>query len=914
MTFLNPLFLWGLPLIAGPVILHFFFKKKPNRLLFSSILLLKKADQALMPKKRLRELLLLIFRVLILLFLVFFFSRPVLQKGGWFTPSSGASTMIILTDVSASMEMSAGGRPAFQVGKDRVQSLLRKVEKDTRVGLVAFSDRVVSELAPTIDRSRLTSVLEGLAVEPRPTDVTPAFALAYRMLLNQPGGKKSIVVVTDGARNGWTSLLQKEGKMDGYDPTVSVFLWEIVEKGGNAGVSDASLSLSEEGALKGVWRVHTHGSSADRDWRFVLNGRVVGKGRLSVASGSDSPLPLEARLPEGGFYAGRIELDADRLPFDNVFYIAGRVPKGFRLLMVDGEGGLAPSDSEVYYVKAALESPRDPRLQSIHVIRPEAWDDGYLDAADVIVLANTGGLNDYRSALLPFVEKGGGLLVSGGNNGPSEQANAAIEAPSAWPPFLAQLADASQFQWSDILVRRVQPLPAASVGDVWLRLTDGSPLLTRKKIGKGNIVTLATTLDRSWTNLPAKPLFAPLIRELIASLADPLREQTSLNGWVGEPFRARMPEGVRRATVVAPDGTSRAAAIDQNGTFEFLNPTRPGLYHVKTGRPDLDFDFAINMRHAEKEGDPTRVAEGELKSAFPGAPVQFIHAGGRTLEAMLAYLQGQDLTGFLIALVLLLVVAETFLSWPGRRRQAVAAIALLMFVFPVQSGYGNRFVYAQLKHEGAWDPYPNVHRDILSMVGQMTNIPFVPERQTVRLTDPRLFEFPFVIVKGNSAIRFSAEEKKKLKTYIDRGGLIFFDDTLGEKNSEFSASVRTLLETLFPTDSLVPLQNDHALFRSFFLLRNVAGRRISSRSFEGMEVGGQGGGQGRTAVILSSNDLLGAWVKDPLGNYVYSCEPGGESQRWESFKLTLNLIYFSLTGTYKKDAVHQPFIEKKLEN
>jgi len=53
-------------------------------------------------------------------------------------------------------------------------------------------------------------------------------------------------------------------------------------------------------------------------------------------------------------------------------------------------------------------------------------------------------------------------------------------------------------------------------------------------------------------------------------------------------------------------------------------------------------------------------------------------------------------------------------------------------------------------------------------------------------------------------------------------------------------------------------------------------------------------------------------MKDHLGKYVYSCEPGGEAQRWETFKLTINLIYFSITGTYKKDAIHQPFIEKKL--
>ena len=51
---------------------------------------------------------------------------------------------------------------------------------------------------------------------------------------------------------------------------------------------------------------------------------------------------------------------------------------------------------------------------------------------------------------------------------------------------------------------------------------------------------------------------------------------------------------------------------------------------------------------------------------------------------------------------------------------------------------------------------------------------------------------------------------------------------------------------------------------------------------------------------------------DPRCRQMAMREPGGEAQRWESIKLTLNVIYFSLTGTYKKDAIHQPFIEMKL--
>jgi len=236
-----------------------------------------------------------------------------------------------------------------------------------------------------------------------------------------------------------------------------------------------------------------------------------------------------------------------------------------------------------------------------------------------------------------------------------------------------------------------------------------------------------------------------------------------------------------------------------------------------------------------------------------------------------------------------------------------------LYILPAAwAGTGNNFVYAQLQYDGAWDPYPHVHEKILEMLNSMTNIPFASERRVVQLGDEALFETPFIIIKGNAAFSWSTREKIRFKQYIDNGGFALFDDTLAEPAGAFATSVRSLLIELYPDKGFQKLPMDHALFRSFFLLRSVAGRRVSQKALEGLDVGGGQGGEGRTAVVYSPNDILGAWMKDAMGQYAYTCEPGGEPQRWEAFKLTLDLIYFSLTGTYKRDAVHQPFIERKL--
>jgi hypothetical protein len=239
-----------------------------------------------------------------------------------------------------------------------------------------------------------------------------------------------------------------------------------------------------------------------------------------------------------------------------------------------------------------------------------------------------------------------------------------------------------------------------------------------------------------------------------------------------------------------------------------------------------------------------------------------------------------------------------------------AAVALIAGT--AAAGSGNRFVYGQLKYDGAWDPYPGVAERVFDTLQSMTNIPFDPERRAVALSDDALFETPFLLVKGNTALRFTREEKTRLRRYIDRGGFVFFDDTLADGRGPFAESVRALMAELYPDRPFHKLPMDHAVFRSFFLLRNVAGRRITDKSLEGLDLGGDGGAQARTAAVYCPSDLMGAWMRDNLGQYSFTCEPGGEAQRWESFKLTVNIIYLSLTGTYKKDAIHQPFIEMKL--
>ena len=138
--------------------------------------------------------------------------------------------------------------------------------------------------------------------------------------------------------------------------------------------------------------------------------------------------------------------------------------------------------------------------------------------------------------------------------------------------------------------------------------------------------------------------------------------------------------------------------------------------------------------------------------------------------------------------------------------------------------------------------------------------------------------------------------------------MLWVEDTSGLQSGSFDRWVRGTLKAALPEAELAALPGDHVLFRTFFLLRGAAGRTMVRGTLEGATWGG------RTAVVYSRNDLLGACAKDALGRPLLPCVPGGEAQRHSARKLTLDILMYSLTGSYKADAVHQPFLLQKMRS
>lgn len=222
----------------------------------------------------------------------------------------------------------------------------------------------------------------------------------------------------------------------------------------------------------------------------------------------------------------------------------------------------------------------------------------------------------------------------------------------------------------------------------------------------------------------------------------------------------------------------------------------------------------------------------------------------------------------------------------------------------------DKFIFAQLKYPGNWDPYPDVYKDILDILEITTSVKVEKERIIIDISSDKLkyeiSKVPFVILLGNNEVIIPFKNIKVLRDYVTSGGTIFIEDTSELYNSKFDESIRKILKQMFPEYKLKKTDRDYVLMKSFYLIRKVTGRIAMYNYLEYIEY------ENRPVIIYSRNNIIACWARDRLGNYIYSCIPGGEQQRFNSQKLFLNIIMYSLCGTYKMDKVHQPYIQERL--
>ena len=162
-----------------------------------------------------------------------------------------------------------------------------------------------------------------------------------------------------------------------------------------------------------------------------------------------------------------------------------------------------------------------------------------------------------------------------------------------------------------------------------------------------------------------------------------------------------------------------------------------------------------------------------------------------------------------------------------------------------------------------------------------------PNHVVIRLSDPELFQCPFIMMTEVGTLYFSPEDAAALRDYLMKGGFLWADDFWGSYAWEhFAAEFSKVLPSgQYPIRDL-PL--DHPLFRSQFVVKRIPQIpsinhwfRYGDTSERGADsatphVRGISDARGRLLVLVTHNTDFGdSWERegdDPQYFYQFSVE------------------------------------------
>ncbi|GEM_PF-602827 len=394
-------------------------------------------------------------------------------------------------------------------------------------------------------------------------------------------------------------------------------------------------------------------------------------------------------LQRAGLHRGEVRLiGEDGSKYDDRRFFAIDAGGGIPVAVVKSRRHEIPYLDDAYYIEQALAAgPGGFRLDTF-----TAGDlaDAPLDRFKVVFCVNLPALDAETAARLADYAAGGGNLVwIAGDNVDAEAYNRMnqLSGGRLLPAPLGDARDAAEIEGRDswhvgfldgthaalrnlaappslyesVLVYRHERMAAdRATARVLTRLDDGEPLLVERVDGGGRVLMLGVAATASWTNLPLRPIFMPLLVQLTTHLsgADPMRT----NLIAGQPLEHGFAAGAGPIEIelIPPDGET--LRLQASGRFRYPNTHEVGIYELRVHDAEhrLRTAYAVNFDPAE--ADPTKIAAGELEEMLGGAPLLIAEDADDLTAIFVRLREGRSLWGTLLAALLILLIFETFVS------------------------------------------------------------------------------------------------------------------------------------------------------------------------------------------------------------------------------------------------------------
>ena len=569
----------------------------------------------------------------------------------------------------------------------------------------------------------------------------------------------------------------------------------------------------------------------------------------------------------------------------------------------------------------------------------------------MLILADVGNVAEARDQLTAWVEEGGVLVRFAGprlaaadddlvpvrlrRGGRILGGSLSWEQPQPLAPFPRESPFFGMTVPTDVAVsRQVLAEPDSTLTErTWATLTDGTPLVTAQRRGKGLIVLFHVTADTRWSDLPLSGTFVEMLKQIVSFAGSTTGTDAGTGGQratreVLPPSRVLDGFGV----FGVPPPTARPLPTDFAARASFDHP--PGFYGPPEGLlavnalTPADHLESLNFSALNARRESYRMSEPQdLRGPILLAAISLL-----ALDALIVFLLAGGIRQFMrrqrrVAAALILAILATSLC--AVPREADKAWAQANDEQALRSTLETRLAYVITGDSEV---------DRISKAGLQGLTLFLAQRTALEAGEPigldpardELAFYPLIYWPVvTNAPKPTREALEHIDAYMKQGGTVLFDtrDALeappgpgGASHGPGMQALRAILSSL-DIPELEPVPREHVLTKTFYLLKDFPGRFNSGQLWvEALPAAEEDepasrparAGDGVSSILITSNDFAGAWAMRPDGQAMLPLVSAEPRQREFAFRAGVNIVMYTLTGNYKADQVHVPALLERL--
>lgn len=432
----------------------------------------------------------------------------------------------------------------------------------------------------------------------------------------------------------------------------------------------------------------------------------------------------------------------------------------------------------------------------------------------------------------------------------------------------------------------------------WANLDDGTPLITAEQRETGWVILFHVSATASWSNLPLSGMYVSMLKE-IANLS-------SLS------FTAAEKENIYRlykkfdAFGNQVDATGEEIPLSDVKKFIPSAETPLGLYEQNSSVIAMNlapYIGQIDGFRNETKGYNLQNYSNDINLLFK--PYLLLAAFALFIfDLLLMVLRGDH---YRYALTFLLFAFISFAPQSAHAQTDNKTYSEQVYLAYVKTGDPTTDKISEAGLKGLMDQViKRTSADIGGVVG-------------VNIETDELGFFPLIYWPVTSNQQpISQTAGFKIENYFHHGGTILFDTkdqftkagdgtTINRNNSLLLRDITQYINI----PPLKPIADDHVLHRSFYLLNDFPGLYNGGGLWVSAETDKQIN-DGVTPILVGGNDWASAWAVDDQNYPLLDVPQGGERQREMSYRFGVNIVMYVLTGNYKDDQVHIPFILERL--